>query len=248
MPSLLNRLAAVLLFLVLGVASAAAQSTAAIGRGSTSGTGLLTSDADDASIAAAQTNSNVNSLTMAFDGSVWRRITFGVAGTPSAQVTTVQGITSGTPLNVAPRASNGDALYHDAADAVRFLPVDSTGVVQTWASDICSDSTLVTSVPINTATSGNVQLVALSGSTKVTACGYHFTTAGAVEVQFVYGTGSACGTGETILTGPMKFVADGDSLVVPNGAKAFATPAGQALCIELSAAVQVSGLFTYVQQ
>lgn len=64
------------------------------------GGGTLTSDPDDASIAGAQTNSNVNALTMAFDGSVWRRLTFGTAGTASAQVLTVQGISGGTALPV----------------------------------------------------------------------------------------------------------------------------------------------------
>lgn len=73
--------------------------------GSASGT----TDADDASIAAGQTGLGLNaSLTMAFDGSVWRRLTFGTAGTPSAQVLTVQGVTSMTPLLVTASATNLD--------------------------------------------------------------------------------------------------------------------------------------------
>jgi hypothetical protein len=39
--------------------------------------------------------------TYVYDGSVWRRLTFGTAGSPSTQVITVQGITSGTPFTVA---------------------------------------------------------------------------------------------------------------------------------------------------
>ncbi len=65
--------------------------------GSASGT----TDADDASIAAGQTGLGLNaSLSMAFDGTVWRRLTFGTAGTASTQVLTVQGIASMTPLLV----------------------------------------------------------------------------------------------------------------------------------------------------
>ncbi len=65
--------------------------------GSASGT----TDADDASIAAGQTGLGLNaSLSMAFDGTVWRRLTFGTAGTASTQVLTVHGIASMTPLLV----------------------------------------------------------------------------------------------------------------------------------------------------
>lgn len=65
--------------------------------GSASGT----TDADDASIAAGQTGLGLNaSLSMAFDGTVWRRLTFGTAGTASAQVLTIQGVASMTPVQV----------------------------------------------------------------------------------------------------------------------------------------------------
>lgn len=55
-------------------------------------------DADDASIAVGQTVALSGGLSMVYDGSVWRRQTVGVAGTAAAQVTTVQGISSMTPL------------------------------------------------------------------------------------------------------------------------------------------------------
>jgi hypothetical protein len=57
-------------------------------------------DADDASIATGQTVSLHASETMVYDGSVWRRMTFGTAGTASAQVWTVQGVASMTPVQV----------------------------------------------------------------------------------------------------------------------------------------------------
>ena len=57
-----------------------------------------TTDADDSSIAGGQTNDNTNAFLMAYDGSVWRRLTFGTAGAASTQVLTVQGVASMTAL------------------------------------------------------------------------------------------------------------------------------------------------------
>ncbi len=64
-------------------------------------------DDDDASIAIGQTGVPLSlGLTMAYDGTVWRRLTFGTAGTASAQVLTVQGISSMTPLQVQSNSAN----------------------------------------------------------------------------------------------------------------------------------------------
>ena len=112
----------------------------------------------------------------------------------------------------------------------------------------CADETQVTSVVISTATSGNVELVAISGSTTIYVCGYSVVATGAVAVQFIYGTGTACGTGETNLTGAMPFAANGGIAMSNGGGMQFKTAASQALCIELSAAVQIDGHVTYVQR
>lgn len=66
--------------------------------GTLAGGGGLTTDADDGSIASGQTNSNSNTLTHVYSGSVWTRLTFGAAGTAATQVWTVQGIASMTPV------------------------------------------------------------------------------------------------------------------------------------------------------
>lgn len=97
------RLAALLLMLGLLVAPLGAQNLSTtvqkvVNTDATGATIAATVDPDDASIAVGQTNGNVNALTMAYDGSVWRRLTFGTAGTASAQVLTVQGIASMTPF------------------------------------------------------------------------------------------------------------------------------------------------------
>jgi hypothetical protein len=121
------------------------------------------------------------------------------------------------------------------------------------AKHACNDQSQVTSVKISTATSGNVELVAISGSTIVYVCGFDVVSQADVSVQFVSGTGTACATGETDKTGLYPLVAASGAglrgLARSNGgAPQFKGAAGEAMCIELSGAVQVDGLLTYVQR
>src|SRR3990167_7815092 len=60
----------------------------------------------------------------------------------------------------------------------------------------CTDS-----VAIDGAASGNTELVALTASETIYVCGYSVLAAGSVDFQLIYGTGTACATGETNLTG-----------------------------------------------
>ena len=103
----------------------------------------------------------------------------------------------------------------------------------------------ISSVVINTATSGNVELVALAAGKRVYVCGFTLDNDTATTgLQFIYGTGTACGTNETDLTGVMTVAA----LTVPNaGATHFVNAAGTAFCIELSTNTQVNGYLQYVQ-
>lgn len=112
----------------------------------------------------------------------------------------------------------------------------------------CSDDSKVTSAAVSVSSSGNNQIVALSGSTLVEVCGWNLISRGAVEAQWIYGTGSACATGETDLTGAYQLIAQVGAAVSNGGAIQFKTTAGQALCLELSAATQVDGVVTYVQE
>lgn len=103
------------------------------------------------------------------------------------------------------------------------------------------------SAKIDTASAGNVELVALSGSTVIRVCGYNFIANGTVAVQMIYGTGTACATGETDLTGAYNLVANSGIVVQSPFWTGMAGAAGNALCIELSGAVQVSGVVFYTQ-
>jgi len=114
-------------------------------------------------------------------------------------------------------------------------------------SDLCG-SDAVSSVAINATTSGNTELVALSGSTVIYVCGYNFMSSGASDVRLVRGTGAACATGETGLTGLYPLIAQ-TGISVPNGgAVQTKGTAGDAVCIESSAVVNVRGVMTYVQR
>jgi hypothetical protein len=112
----------------------------------------------------------------------------------------------------------------------------------------CDDPAQVTSVVINTASSGNVELVALTSTQVVYGCGFIVAADGTVGVQFIYGTGSACATGETDLTGVFSLQAREGFVVSNAGAVQFKGAASNALCIELSTAIQVNGVFTYVKK
>jgi hypothetical protein len=70
------------------------------------GAGGTTQDTDDGSQAGGQSVDKVSALTQVWDGSVWRRLTFGTAGSASAQVLTVQGIASMTPFLVTLSGTN----------------------------------------------------------------------------------------------------------------------------------------------
>lgn len=104
------------------------------------------------------------------------------------------------------------------------------------------------SVAISTASSGNTELVALTSGETVYVCGYMVVGAGAVDVQFIYGTGTACATGETDLTGAMSIAGAGGGMAESSAFwRGMKGAASNAFCIELSAAVQVSGVLYYTK-
>ena len=114
----------------------------------------------------------------------------------------------------------------------------------------------------NAAASGYLQIVPALTNTNCPSggvpCGariiittWNIIAANTTTFQLVYGTGSNCGTGTTALTGPYPLAAQvglavgsvGPQLVVPLTAAGL----GQALCINVGSAVQVSGSLAYTQ-
>jgi hypothetical protein len=128
---------------------AASDTTIAIGAvasgGSSSGGGSAgganTTDADDASIAAAQTNDNANSLNMAYDGSVWRRLTF-YTNDGTAAGTTFLPVLPGLVETSAPTRTNGRmaGMSFTAGGAARVMVTDAAGAATTIATDVTEDA------------------------------------------------------------------------------------------------------------
>lgn len=101
---------------------------------------------------------------------------------------------------------------------------------------------------VSEATSGNNEIVALTASERIYVCGYMLVGAGVVDVQWVYGTGSDCGTSETDLTGLMSIAAAGGGMADSSPFwRGLAPATGNALCLELSGDVQVSGWVSYTK-
>jgi hypothetical protein len=136
-------------------------------------------------------------------------------------------------------------------DIASAIPAGSNSIGEvTGASDkpiIACDSVKV----IDTASAGNVELVALSGATNIYICSYTITAEATVDVRLVAGTGTACATSEAGITGLYALSTTTGVLGVTRGSGlgmvTKTETAGDALCIELGGAVQVNGEITYAQ-
>lgn len=124
---------------------------------------------------------------------------------------------------------------------------DSLGRLWSRTGDPCSDHARLSTAAISTTTNGNVEVVALNGSDLIYVCGVSIVETAAQSVQLIYGTGTACATGETDLTGPYALAANGGFLFPNAGVPHFIVPAGNAFCIETNGTGQTSGHVTYVR-
>ncbi len=103
-------------------------------------------------------------------------------------------------------------------------------------------------------TTASVQLVALSGSTKIYVCSLALIGSTATVFSVIGGTGSACGTsavaimGSSTATNGMSLALNG-GLTLGNGNGTVAsTAAGSELCLVQSGAGNISGNLGVVQQ
>jgi len=111
-----------------------------------------------------------------------------------------------------------------------------TGIIQADASAAISVSTATTT-----------QLVALSTGKKIYVTAFDVIAGGTGNITFVYGTGSACGTGTTSLTGAYNLTAQA-GISKGNGlGPVLVVPASNALCVTTSASVQMSGSVAYTR-
>jgi len=103
------------------------------------------------------------------------------------------------------------------------------------------------SILYDASTSGATQLVALSAGKKVYVCGYTIFSAGTVNVDLRYGTGTACATGGTKITPAFQLTAQTGVVEQSIYGNALATIASNELCINTSGAVAVQALVRYTQ-
>lgn len=107
--------------------------------------------------------------------------------------------------------------------------------------------TCTNSVVVNVTAAATTQLVALQASQVIRVCSFSVSMSAAGTAQFVYGTGSNCGTGTTNLTGVVTLATGTPwGLSAPEGGSLFRTASANALCL---AAVtgNVTGFVTYAQ-
>jgi len=194
------------------------------------GTGTFAVQATQSGSWSLAANQSVN---MAQVGGVTTSVNNGTADTGTQRVTIAS---DQTVLPAVGADATGTTVPANAVYMATNVGGNTTGVVG------CNSS-----VKIDTASSGNVELVALSGSTVIRVCGYNFIANGTVAVQMIYGTGTACATGETDLTGAYNLTAQSGIVVQSPFWTGMATAPGNALCIELSGAIQVSGVVFYTQ-
>ena len=131
-------------------------------------------------------------------------------------------------------------------DAVRMM-ADLVGRLSVNIANVCADHARVQTAVISNSTSGNVEIVGLNGSDLIYVCGYSLIAGAATGVRFVYGTGTACATGETALTGVWSLASNGGITQANGGAPQFVVPAGNAFCSENSGANAIAGHVTYVR-
>ena len=111
-----------------------------------------------------------------------------------------------------------------------------------------------TNLPISYTTATSIQLVALSGSTKIYVCSLGLIGSTATVFSIIGGTGTACATsavaimGAATATNGMSLTTNG-GLTLGSGLGTIAvTGAGSELCIVLSGGGTLSGNLTFVQQ
>lgn len=135
-----------------------------------------------------------------------------------------------------------DGLY---VAAIIYDP--STGEPADLTAEPCAVRANISSVVISTNTSANNLLVDVGAGQVLYPCGYDIIASDTVSVQFIAGTGTNCGTGEANLTGAYPLVANsGFVRDLPKWKSSDGDgDVGDDVCLELSAAVQVDGVFEY---
>lgn len=159
-------------------------------------------------------------------------------------VSTFAGLVLGVLLTVTFQQVQPVALGAQAPQ--RIFGTDSTTGTATplLASAGVLNTTCDSQAAISGATITTTSLVPVVAGKRAVACGFVATGAGATTFKLVYGTGAACGTGTTDLTGAMT-LASGTTIPYEERLR---TPVANGICWVNTAVVQVSGVLTYGYQ
>lgn len=157
-----------------------------------------------------------------------KQAALGTAGTPSADVYTVQGVASMTPLQTDLTKMGGTTITFDPC----FGRAKSVAMFSLTA---------------------NTQILTGTASNKTYICGIQIVTGAATNIAIVEGTGSVCATstvqlfgGATAATG-WNFAANGGLTAGGSNATiAVTTVNANNICLFVSAANQTTGSFSYV--
>ncbi len=166
-----------------------------------------------------------------------------VSGTVTANQGGTWTVQPGNTANTTPWLANTQAISSTGSAAPTNADLQGELASGNLIGHIGCDKSVV----INAATSGSTQLVALVSGQVIYVCGYNFMAGGTANVKLLYGTGTNCGTGATDLTGPYPLIAQTGVSYGNGEGTVFRTASANALCVNLSAAVQVSGVVTYTQ-
>ncbi len=116
--------------------------------------------------------------------------------------------------------------------------------------DPCLDPAQRTVININaSASTTTIELVAVSGSTRIYLCDGKIQGSAAGEIGILFGSGTTCGSNQAILDTTTITNAGDGALLLPGAAGTLARSAtARALCYTRSASMTVEGHVTYVQK
>lgn len=122
--------------------------------------------------------------------------------------------------------------------------------IPAYAVDDCiQPSRTKQSAAINIATAATTQVIA-AGNSAIQMCGFAATLAASNTFQFVYGSGTNCGTNQVVVSGAFNMGSAGGYMDYGGGDGAVVwIPAGNALCVvSTGATYSAQGLITYVRE
>ncbi len=158
-----------------------------------------TTDTDDGTVAGAQVTGLQIGLQYVWDGSNWKRQTIGTAGSGSAQVTTVQGNASGTPIPITGTVTvSGVAGTEYVQDAALTIATTQGGMAMGRASaavpsDVSADGDAVLPWYLRS----GAQAVQLTNAGVLTVSGSG-NTVGALRVELANNGGGRMATVDTV--------------------------------------------------